>query len=393
MILSTLNLEHLPNRSTRRNMDPLITTVIPTFRRPDLLTRAIESALAQSFTSLRVCVFDNASGDETESVVAALIRRDKRVSYIKNPTNIGAVKNMMRATAAVTTEFYSILNDDDFLLPGFYKNAMSGFQTSPTARFACAKTITIDLTNNKLQLRNADWVPGVYAPTREIATKMYRSHFTQTGVLFRREMRDVVGLYENSGNDLLYMTMAAASSPFLVLDCYGGAFIIHAQSYTSKGGISQERLAHLYEALIATIDTIVKMQIPADAKVHLIGLVENYYYGIFDVKQLGDMSGPRRPANDQEQSLPSRVTFAGILRKISERYPPDNHPLIGYSINWLLARWERAALKASRAGWVSLPSKALDALNADGGSANFAAFAANLERRTKNMNSITGNLV
>ncbi|MEK7713004.1 MAG: glycosyltransferase, partial [Nitrospirota bacterium] len=35
---------------------PLITTIIPTYRRPKLLRRAIKSALNQTYPHLQVCV-------------------------------------------------------------------------------------------------------------------------------------------------------------------------------------------------------------------------------------------------------------------------------------------------------------------------------------------------
>jgi len=53
-------------------MEPLITTIIPTYRRPKLLRRAIKSVLGQTFPHFQVCVYDNASGDETPDVVAEI---------------------------------------------------------------------------------------------------------------------------------------------------------------------------------------------------------------------------------------------------------------------------------------------------------------------------------
>ncbi len=61
-------------RFLRTMQGPQITTVIPTYRRPKLLRRAIESVLAQTYPHLKVTVFDNASGDETPEVVAELAR-------------------------------------------------------------------------------------------------------------------------------------------------------------------------------------------------------------------------------------------------------------------------------------------------------------------------------
>ena len=60
---------------------PLITTIIPTYRRSEKLKRAIQSVLAQTYPHFQICVYDNASGDETADVVAALAKEDSRVQY------------------------------------------------------------------------------------------------------------------------------------------------------------------------------------------------------------------------------------------------------------------------------------------------------------------------
>jgi glycosyltransferase involved in cell wall biosynthesis len=54
---------------------PLITTIIPTYRRPKLLRRAIKSVLNQTYLHFQVCVYDNASGDETAEVVSELAKK------------------------------------------------------------------------------------------------------------------------------------------------------------------------------------------------------------------------------------------------------------------------------------------------------------------------------
>src|SRR5258708_39787124 len=125
-------------RSRFLSVMALITTIIPTFRRPQLLRRAIQSSLAQSFTDLQVLVLDNASGDETAAVVTKLIKTDGRVKYHCHPENIGGGNNFQYGLQHVTTPFFSILSDDDILLPDFYVTAKQAFTAHPQASFvAC----------------------------------------------------------------------------------------------------------------------------------------------------------------------------------------------------------------------------------------------------------------
>jgi glycosyltransferase involved in cell wall biosynthesis len=137
---------------------PEITAVIPTYRRPILLKRAILSVLAQTYPHLKVCVYDNASGDETEKVVAEIAARDPRVKYHCHPTNIGMVDNFMYGIKHVDTPFFSILSDDDIVTPVFYETTMAGFNSFPSAMFSAMDAIRID-TDNKV-LAGPIWSGG-----------------------------------------------------------------------------------------------------------------------------------------------------------------------------------------------------------------------------------------
>ena len=103
------------------NDSPLITCVIPTYRRPQWVARAIRSVLNQTFTRLRVFVSDNASGDETTAEVRRIQTSDPRVIYHCQPKNLGMRGNFDYGLAHVETPFYSLLSDDDVLLPQFYE--------------------------------------------------------------------------------------------------------------------------------------------------------------------------------------------------------------------------------------------------------------------------------
>ena len=98
----------------------MITTIIPTFQRPLLLKKAIESILAQTYPHFKICIYDNASGDETEAVVKRFMEQDSRIFYHCHLENIGMMANYEFALAKIDTPFFSLLSDDDFLLPEFY---------------------------------------------------------------------------------------------------------------------------------------------------------------------------------------------------------------------------------------------------------------------------------
>jgi len=55
--------------------------IIPTFNRESIISRAIQSVLAQSFTDFELLVIDNGSTDQTREKVLALKGQDDRIHY------------------------------------------------------------------------------------------------------------------------------------------------------------------------------------------------------------------------------------------------------------------------------------------------------------------------
>jgi glycosyltransferase involved in cell wall biosynthesis len=209
------------------DLKALITTIIPTCRRPRLLRRAIESVLAQTYPHFQVCVYDNASGDETASVVQELARGDPRVRYHCQPENIGALRNFIYGAERVDTRFFSFLGDDDLLLPAFYETALAAFEKYPEAILSVTPTILVDDKGSILKVPLAAWKPGLYRPPEGLRAMLKYTPATWTGVLFRREILEQVGMLDEEvgdASDLDFEFRAAARFPVVVSRQPGAIF-------------------------------------------------------------------------------------------------------------------------------------------------------------------------
>lgn len=337
----------------------MITTIIPTYRRPEILGRAIESVLAQSYGDFKVVVYDNASQDGTESVVMDYANRDARVFYHKNPENLGPVRNMIQGVNAVETPYYSLLNDDDFLLPGFFERAVQGFVDHPEAMLSCTKTKVVNTADGSVILRNQDWQEGFYQPRPELVKKMYASHFVPTGVLFRREIRDALGPFETSGSDSLYLTMAAGAFPYMVLDHYGGAVTLHEHAYSMVGeGIVKESISVLYEHFVRTMGAATAVAMPAEIKSLVLMLIVNSYHQIFDSKRLfHHLDGRQEAGIEQLVAFPSLITNRGLVTKVHNAAPGFSRSLLRRLYKAYSSRNQRRAVSEH-----ILPGRALDLL-------------------------------
>jgi cellulose synthase/poly-beta-1,6-N-acetylglucosamine synthase-like glycosyltransferase len=94
---------------------PLVTAVVPTHNRPELLARALASVSAQTWRNLQVIVVNDAGRDVSDVVTPHLTRAADR--YIRHETNRGLAAARNTALQAATGEFIAYLDDDDLWLP------------------------------------------------------------------------------------------------------------------------------------------------------------------------------------------------------------------------------------------------------------------------------------
>ena len=93
-----------------------LTVAIPTYNRAAFLETALQRLIAsinESGAAVEIVVLDNASTDETPSVVQRLAASHP-ITYLRHPTNIGANPNCAAATRCGSGEYLWILGDDDY---------------------------------------------------------------------------------------------------------------------------------------------------------------------------------------------------------------------------------------------------------------------------------------
>jgi glycosyltransferase involved in cell wall biosynthesis len=103
--------------STRTSPDdaPRVSVVIPTYNRAETLTRAVDSALAQTVDDVEVLVVDDGSTDETRALIEG--GEDPRVRYLAHDTNRGVSAARNTGVEAARGEYVAFLDSDDEWLP------------------------------------------------------------------------------------------------------------------------------------------------------------------------------------------------------------------------------------------------------------------------------------
>jgi len=209
-----------------------------------MLRRAVCSVLSQTYPHFQVCVYDNASGDETASVVAELAKLDSRVKYHCHSENIGALKNFIYGMEHVETPFFSFLPDDDVLLPEFYETAMEGFNNFPDAIFSAGSIIQMTDKGKIIAVYLSSWKrDGYYTPPDGLFEMLEKYGPGFTAAVFRKDIIKKVGVFDLSVGapaDLDYLIRTMAHFPFVISRKPCAIWTTHSSSFTVQLGFSSD---------------------------------------------------------------------------------------------------------------------------------------------------------
>lgn len=214
---------------------PTITTVLTTYLRPQFLGRAIRSVLNQTYPNFHLAVYDNASDEATRKVVCSFSKCDSRVEYIPQPVNLGPARNYQFGIDRVNTPYYSVLADDDILLPEFFEKSLEALHANPDALFSMGLTLFGGWDRKPYPSTTAGFRPGLYRMPEGLLEFVSRPQPPWIGVLFRNEVRGIVGPLDTDlfSTDYDYLLRAAASCPYVVHHHPTAVFTIHPTSSTA----------------------------------------------------------------------------------------------------------------------------------------------------------------
>jgi GT2 family glycosyltransferase len=238
--------------------EPLITTVVPTYQRPILLKRAIESVLGQSYPHFELHVYDNASGDGTHDLVAGFAEYDSRVKYHCRAKNIGPIANFALAVAAVRTPYFNLLSDDDLLAPNFFRLGMQTFARYPEAMLFSGATIKAAPNGKVFDVPIGRFGAGLYSPPQGLFALLRNGHTDWTGVIFRSEVLSTVGgldIRTGTAVDMDFEWRIASKCPIVVSKEPVAIFIVHP-SQQSAAATDYHRIASLWASWSAALSNI-----------------------------------------------------------------------------------------------------------------------------------------
>lgn len=146
---------------------PLVTIVVPAYRRLNYLRHAMPSALNQTFRDFELILSDDGASDEIAAYAASLA--DPRIHYRCNEKNLGIAMNNYAAFQAARGKYIASLHDDDVWEPRFLEAAIPPLEADGTLSVAFSDHSLIDEN-------------GRFIPERTDAnSRLYRRHGLKPG--------------------------------------------------------------------------------------------------------------------------------------------------------------------------------------------------------------------
>ena len=107
--------------------------IIPTYNRADLISKTIDSVLAQTFRDFEIIVVDNKSTDNTVEVLAPYISREDIRLFVQDK-NYERARSRNKGFKEAKGQFVTLLDSDDVLYPCCLEDAYSFHKKNPAIK-------------------------------------------------------------------------------------------------------------------------------------------------------------------------------------------------------------------------------------------------------------------
>ena len=261
-------------RDSNSILTPLVSIMIPTYRRPDMLREAVKSALRQITTvPFEVVVVDNDNeeemAEEVDKVIASFDAPNLR--HFRNQTNIGLYGNWNRCIELARGCWITILNDDDLLDQSFLEEALEVLNGNSSIKLVGCTARVLDIQNNILPVTFTEWVKKFIKQLSSLARNNYprelgvenyflgNLHHGSLGVLMERKAAIEVGGFNQKYypvSDYLFLLRFIILNPVFylpkILATYRVGVNVSASPEVCAAGVHYE--LQIREALVSHLN-------------------------------------------------------------------------------------------------------------------------------------------
>jgi glycosyltransferase involved in cell wall biosynthesis len=219
-----------------RKSDPITSVIIPTFNRENIIPRAINSVLSQTYKNFEILIVDDGSSDNTEFVIKSL--REPRIQYIKQ-------KNSGQAAARNTGINHSIgkyiafLDDDDYWFPNKLEQQIDQLESHHEIGLSASGWLAI----NEESKLTREYKPWIWIPDlNDLNLWLYSCPIIPSAVVARKEYLVMVGGFDEGITQKgwgaedwdLWLRLVHLGCKMQWLDDISFTYYFHDQSYSHQ---------------------------------------------------------------------------------------------------------------------------------------------------------------
>jgi glycosyltransferase involved in cell wall biosynthesis len=193
--------------------------------------RAIESILSQTHHDLELIIGDDASTDETWSIINEYSHRDSRVKAFRNEVNSGATTTLNRAVELASAPVIAGMDSDDIALPYRMKRQLALLDDHPEVVLAGCYVSHINSDDEVLSLSRIGATS--VAEFEEMRRRGEPTMALGGTVMYRRRHFDEVGGFDASlrvAGDIEFCDRMAALGPIVSVPAALQLYRVHSSS-------------------------------------------------------------------------------------------------------------------------------------------------------------------
>jgi glycosyltransferase involved in cell wall biosynthesis len=101
---------------TKKNLNPLISVIVPVYNTEEYLPASIHSILTQTYSNIEIIAVNDGSSDSSLKILKRYAKQDKRIVII-NKNNTGASDSRNKAIEIIRGKFVMFVDSDDIIEP------------------------------------------------------------------------------------------------------------------------------------------------------------------------------------------------------------------------------------------------------------------------------------
>lgn len=215
------------------NNNPLVSVIVPTYNRAQLLPRAIKSVLNQTYPNFELIIVDDGSTDDTEKIVKSF--NDSRIIYYKHKENKGALSAQNTGFRIMKGKYVCQFGSDDELFPDALQTVVDKFiELSPKG----VGFLRFDVVNEKGNFTGFGIREEGYVSYEDVLCNKFRGDYwaARDAELLKNNVFDE--RLDGGGGVILWLKLHRITKVYYVPKVLARAYTEHGEERMSKPKIS-----------------------------------------------------------------------------------------------------------------------------------------------------------